>query len=157
MVLNLTDFSLIATDLIHILCNNSKLTYQRQLDDFSHGEMCILAHLCYRENGICAGVLCETLCMTTPRISAAISVMQKKGLVVRRTDPEDRRKVHIHITDEGRLLVNEKRDELTSRLSSLLSCLGEEDAKEYVRIMGRINTLAAANAALPVKEVSYDE
>lgn len=139
----MTDYSILAHELLLKLCDNARLRYQRDLGDFSHGEMSILDHLCYSEDGICPGVLCDTLGMTTPRISAAIASLQKKGLVTRETDPADRRKIHIFISEEGRALVTEKREELREHITKILISLGEDDAKEYVRIMGRINENAA--------------
>ena len=139
----MTIYKSLATELIAELCNNEKLSYRRNLGDFSHGEMSILAHLCYCENGACAGAIGESLTMTVPRVSAAISTLQEKGLVTKERDPEDKRKIHIYISREGRLLVDEKKRELEDAVSLLLSHLGEEDAEEYVRITKRINRIAA--------------
>ena len=138
----MTNYENLATELITELCNNEKLSYRRGLGDFSHGEMSILAHLCYRENGACAGAIGESLEMTVPRVSAAISTLQEKGLVTKERDPEDKRKIHIYVSREGRLLVEEKKRELEDAVTSLLSRLGEDDAGEYVRIIKRINKIA---------------
>ncbi len=135
----MTDFNLLAAQLLNELCDDARLRYRRDLEDFSHGEMSILTYLCYRENGACPGDLCEMLGMTTPRISAIIAGLQKKGLVSRVTDAGDRRKIHIYISDEGRTLVETKKESLRSDISRVLSLLGEDDAKEYVRIVSKIN------------------
>jgi len=135
----MTDYNLLASQLLGELCDNARLRYRRDLEDFSHGEMSILTYLCYRENGACPGDLCETLGMTTPRISAIIAGLQKKGLVSRVTDAGDRRKIHIYVSDEGRALVETKKEALRDDISRILSLLGEDDAKEYVRIIGKVN------------------
>ncbi|MBR6807599.1 MAG: winged helix-turn-helix transcriptional regulator [Clostridia bacterium] len=137
----MTDYSMLASQLLDELCDDSRLRYRRDLEDFSHGEMSILTYLCYTENGVCPGDLCETLGMTTPRISAIIAGLQKKGLVSRVTDAGDRRKIHIYISEEGRVLVDGKKDALRADISHILSLLGEDDAKEYVRIIGKINRI----------------
>lgn len=137
----MTDFNLLAAQLLNELCDDARLRYRRDLEDFSHGEMSILTYLGYRENGACPGDLCEMLGMTTPRISAIIAGLQKKGLVSRVTDAGDRRKIHIYISDEGRTLVESKKEALTGDISHILSLLGEDDAKQYVRIIGKINRI----------------
>lgn len=145
----MTNYETLAAELLTGLCDNEKLRYRRELGDFSHGEMSILTHLCYCENGVCPGVLGDELGMTTPRISAAISSLHKKGLVTRESDPEDRRRIHIYISREGRLLVSEKKQELESSITALLSHLGEDDAREYIRLTQKINRVAAG--ALPAE------
>lgn len=135
----MTDYNILAAQLLSELCDNARLRYRRELEDFSHGEMSILTYLCYTEDGACPGVLCDTLGMTTPRISAIIAGLQKKGLVSRVTDAEDRRKIHIYVSDEGRALVETKKETLKEDIAYILSLIGEDDAKEYVRIIGKVN------------------
>ena len=137
----MTDYTQLAEDLLLILRHNSKLSYRRELAGFSHGELLILTYLTENEGGIYAGNLCEKLDMTTPRISAAISSLQKKGLVTKETDTADRRKVRIYITSDGLELISQKKAELTATIEQILRALGDEDAKEYVRITSRINAL----------------
>ena len=49
--------------------------------------------------------LAEATYRDRPNISRILSGMEQRGLVVRRADPEDRRKTRIHITSRGRGLV----------------------------------------------------
>ncbi len=138
------DYSILAGELLEHLRENSKHKLQRETEDFAHGEMSILAYLCFKEDGVCPGILCTSLGMTTPRISAAISSLGKKQLITRASDPSDRRKIHIHISETGRMLVHNKHRKITCELAHLLESLGEDDAREYVRIVGRISESSKA-------------
>lgn len=131
----------LADKLFDILCTNARLTYQEDLGDFSHGELSILAYLRAERSGLCSGELAESLGMTMPRISAAISGLVKKGLVTKSTDSEDRRKIRIHITPAGIEHIIKKETRLREHISNILSKLGEEDAGEYVRISERIQSI----------------
>ena len=128
----------LAHELLCHLCHTSKLKFQRSTEDYTHGEMKILTLLCENDTGISPGYICNSLGMTTPRISAALASLEKKEFITRETDAVDKRRLHIHITGTGRALVSEKKDELAHALSQMLRSLGEHDAAEHVRIMGRI-------------------
>lgn len=132
------DYGTLAKELLNIMNENSRMKYRRDVADFAHGEMSILAYLCFHEDGVCAGRLCGELKMTTPRISAALSGLSKKNFIFKETDLNDRRRIHIFITDKGRELVIRKHEELQKDMTRMLRLLGERDAKEYVRLVGKI-------------------
>ncbi len=139
----MTDFKALADELLLVLRNNSRLRYRRDINVFSNGELSILAYLKENENGVFAGVLCKELGMTTPRISAAISSLQNKEFVFRVVDTVDRRRVRVFITDTGLQLIEQKKAELLILMENILLRLGENDAKEYVRLTKRINDITS--------------
>jgi DNA-binding MarR family transcriptional regulator len=55
------------------------------------------------------GQLGEELQMTSPNVSAALRSLEGLGLIVRRKDPNDRRKAYIEISDEGRSVIGDAR------------------------------------------------
>lgn len=59
-------------------------------------------------------------------------------MIERSSDKEDRRKVYISLTDEGKQLIARKHDEMVGRLEKVFYSLGEEDSKEYIRIMKKL-------------------
>lgn len=138
----MADYGALAEELLDHMRENSKLDYHRGAIDFSHGEMSILAHLCYKQDGVCPGTLCSVLGMTTPRVSAALAGLCRKSLIKRRGDPGDRRRIHIYITDKGRAYIDTRHRRLTDDIAVMLRSLGEDDAREYVRIVGRISSLS---------------
>ncbi len=56
----------------------------------------------WEEDGLTQGDLSARAGMTAPTTVVAIRRMVKEGLVVRKPDRKDRRKVRIHLTDKGR-------------------------------------------------------
>ncbi len=134
----MTDYNTLASELVEYIRECSDTKHNKYAEDYTHGEFRILTLLSTHTDGISPGDICELLSMTTPRISAAVAGLVRKGLVERVTDELDRRRLHIYITEKGSALVNGKRDELTASFAELLEYLGEEDARQYVRIMGRI-------------------
>ncbi len=135
------DYSVLADELLQYIKSNAKLKHQRATEDFTHGEMSILGYLHFAENGICPISLCNAVGMTTPRMSAALKRLTDKGLVKRRSDDFDRRRVHIFITEDGNALVEERYEKLRDDVAAVLEALGEADAREYVRILGRLSQI----------------
>lgn len=137
----MTDYTTMAAELLELMLENTKLEYHRGTVSFSRGEMSILAQLCYKKDGLSPGELCETLGMTTPRVSAVLSGLLRKEYICRTVDPSDRRRIHIYITDEGRSYTSARYSTLTDNITELLRSLGEDDAREYLRIVGKIGEL----------------
>lgn len=142
------NYDLLAEELLCHLRRTSSLELQRSAEDYIHGEIKILTLLCENDTGISPGHICSALEMTTPRISAALASLEKKEYITRRTDEADKRRLHVYVTDSGRGLVEKKKAELSRHLSGMLSSLGEEDASDYVRIIGRICENAGSRAAV---------
>lgn len=61
----------------------------------------------WEEDGLTQGDLSSRAGMTAPTTVVAIRRMVKDGLVVRKQDENDRRKVRIHLTKKGRRFRNE--------------------------------------------------
>ncbi|MCL2085213.1 MAG: transcriptional regulator, partial [Oscillospiraceae bacterium] len=90
----------------------------------------------------------EALCVSSARVTAALNSLERKGYITRRIDGADRRRVLIALTPSGRAEAERVRGTLLDILEKMLRSLGEYDAKEYVRITGRMAELALSEASL---------
>ena len=109
----------------------------------SSGERGILSYLHYYQDGVLAGDLSRDMGVTTGRIAVALKSLEKKGLIERCTDERDRRCVIVHITPEGVRVVEALYSSVLDSMEQMLIQLGEQDAKEYVRIIKRIAQMSA--------------
>lgn len=62
----------------------------------------------------------------------------KEGLVERTRSVDDRRVVHIQITDSGKDVFDRFREARRARMRAILLKMGQEDAREFVRIFNRV-------------------
>ncbi len=83
----------------------------------------------WEEDGLAQGDLSWRVGMTAPTTVVAIRRMVDDGLVVRKEDEEDRRKVRIHLTRRGRQL----RDELLPLAFEVNSIATEGFSKKEIR------------------------
>jgi DNA-binding MarR family transcriptional regulator len=68
-----------------------------------------------------------------------LNSLEEKGLITRRIDSDDRRKIIVEITPKGTEHIENLHREATENLKRLLMTIGEKDSKEFVRILGRLS------------------
>jgi DNA-binding MarR family transcriptional regulator len=71
-------------------------------------------------------------------ISSALDRLEKRGLVVRRRRPGDRRVVHIELTGAGHRLVTKIRGQQVEVCRNMLARLGELDREELIRLVAQL-------------------
>lgn len=99
--------------------------------------------------------LSDELQVSTARVAALLNSLEKKGYVERSPDLTDRRKIIVTITPAGLQFSNQHHAHLRRSIETMLAALGETDAKEYVRLVGRIlEVLADTNF---IKELPHDQ
>ena len=103
------------------------------------GEMAVLRLLAMENRALTAGEISRMLHMTTSRIAAVLGALDKKALIVRSTDAQDKRRVQVTLTTKGLAICHRKKQAALKNISNALSQLGEKDAREFVRLMRRMN------------------
>lgn len=123
------------TEIMHRLqCNPTEI--QTRL--MTQGELFILSYLEKHNGHALPGELAEAMGVSTARISTALNNMEKKEFILRKADHHDRRRVDVTITPKGSKYIIDKCNELMEQRKKLLNELGNEDAKDFIRILGRI-------------------
>ena len=93
------------------------------------GETPVLQYLSSADGDVIPSKIAKKLGLSRARMSHILDALETKGYVMRRTDPSDRRRVLVSITESVALLSNQ------------LSSLGEHDAQELVRILNKAYSL----------------
>ena len=118
---------------------------------FSHNEMIknsfippshmkLLFHLSMKKStSVSRAAKC--LDISKPNMTPIIDKLISEGLVHRYTDPEDRRKLKIELTDKAYKFLEEKKIEMKSSLSAKIASLEEDDLIKldyYITEMNKI-------------------
>lgn len=107
------------------------------------------------------GMLAACSHATPGAVSQTLKSLEEKGLIVRRRGEGDSRSVTISLTNAGREFEKEGRRLHDERFMHMLEFLGEDDAREFVRIVNRMlefeeshpwKDAAASNALRSEKE-----
>ena len=98
--------------------------------------------------------LSDELQVSTARIAAMLNSLEKKGYIQREMDASDRRKIIVSLTPVGLHFANHHLADMQCNLAKLLEQMGEVDAKEYVRLVGKI--LEIVSTSNDLKESVHD-
>lgn len=108
------------------------------------GKINALHALHHHPEGMTPTALARACQVSTARITKTLDQLEGRGLVERRASARDRRSVNVMLTEKGTTEVSRRIEEINSYVGGILSELGEDDAKELVRISGRLAQVVAA-------------
>ena len=138
------DYSELAADLLNVMQLHRKAKPQRNIDESMHGEIFVLKYIADHNGGVLPGEIGQEMNVSSARIAAALNSLEKKGLITRRIDTSDRRKILVGITQAGKEQAQEHYQTVLGVTAKMLELLGEHDAKEYVRIMKKMAEMLPA-------------
>ena len=99
----------------------------------SMGEDPVLEYLSRQDEGMNPSDLASKLGYTRPRMTRILDSLETKGYVKRIPDENDRRRVIVYCTNEGRAHAHDNSSGGVSGLAATLSKMGEHDARELLR------------------------
>ena len=105
------------------------------------GEMAVLRLLGRETSMPTAGDICRMTGMKTPRLAAVLKSLEKKAMIERCIDENDKRKVMVRLTQEGAAFCRSKKEEAIAHTTKILEHFGENDAQEYVRLMKKLREI----------------
>lgn len=125
-------------ELVRLLDEYPREARDNRFSSTLRGEMAVMRLLhSGAKQKMTAGELSSRLGMTTSRIAAVLGSLQKKGLLERESDEEDRRRVMVSLTEAGDRLCEKRKRHFMSKISKMLAMLGE-DAPTFVHLLGRV-------------------
>ena len=81
--------------------------------------------------------LAETLNLSTARIAAVLGNLEKRGLISRTMDPDDRRKINVSLTERGKEVAKAEKQEMRAKIVRVFELMGEEDTKKYLELTAK--------------------
>jgi DNA-binding MarR family transcriptional regulator len=94
--------------------------------------------------------IAERLIVTTASVTSLLDTLERRGLVERRPDPTDRRKLLIVITPDGKAIVDQFLPEVVALQTAALATLNETQRRQLVELLA---TLGANLTTLDPDEV----
>jgi MarR family 2-MHQ and catechol resistance regulon transcriptional repressor len=105
--------------------------------DLSSGQFGVLEAL-YHLGPLYQGELGEKLLQSKGNISTIISNLEKRDLVERRRDPDDRRYVNVHLTEAGEALITDVFPDHVDRVVEAFDVLDEEEIEAFSRLCKKL-------------------
>ncbi|MBQ8510757.1 MAG: winged helix-turn-helix transcriptional regulator [Clostridia bacterium] len=104
-------------------------------------EMGVLNIIVKREGHFTPVMIAELLDVSKPMVTAHITVLEKKGYIVREYSKDDRRSFYVIPTDKARELVKTTSETMSRYLHQIESALGEDDFETLLRILSDANNI----------------
>lgn len=132
------DYSGLANEFMEIMSQMRKHNIHKPISESMQGEMHVLYHIYKHKDYAMPSEISNEICVSTARVAATLNSLEKKGLITRKIDVNDRRRILVELTPSGMEQIEKHRQMIMEFTIKLLRYLGENDAKEYVRIMRRL-------------------
>jgi DNA-binding MarR family transcriptional regulator len=88
--------------------------------------------------------IASRLIITTASMTSLLDTLERRGLVQRAPDVEDRRRVVVTITGEGRRVIRSLLPEMLALQDEVAAALSPGDRAELVRLLGTLRSGIAA-------------
>lgn len=116
----------------------------QQLKELEQGENGILRTLFLFEEeakkDVTPGDLCTLQNLTSGRIASTLKSLEKKNCIRRITDCNDRRRIFIQLTENGRNIAEKITQKIHQNIQSMIDKLGEKDFGEFIRLLNLVNS-----------------
>ena len=132
------DYTELAEQLTKKLQALGKARPHKFIMEAQRGEPLVLHYISERGGSVLPGDVSHEMRVSSARIAATLNKLEAKGLITRRIDTSDRRKILVEITREGVDLASKHRRIIIDDTAKILFLLGERDAREYVRLTGKL-------------------
>lgn len=141
--------------LIAIMHRWGKGNFQPFLDNVSQSEFYLLLGLQHNfgkpgEQGVRTMDLADVLYVSAPAISRTLGNLEKKGLVIRYIDKEDKRNSYATLSEEGAKVVEESLRRLMDFFDSVICEMGKDRFHEMIDLMYCFND--SLNTVIKKKE-----
>ena len=111
------------------------------VSEIARGEGAVLIYLMDGHEGANASEISQQFDINSSRVAAVLNALSKKGYIQRVVDAQDKRKIKVFITEQGRVFAQQRREEIEDYFQKMLEILGEEDTKEYLRLCCKVNQI----------------
>ena len=98
---------------------------------------------------ISPSLISERVIVPSATMTATLDLLENRGLVTRRQNPEDRRGILVEITDDGRSLVDSLLAGVREVELKTMGALSLAERKQLLRLLGKVLASAAEVAAAP--------
>lgn len=112
---------------------------QREMVRGAHGEAFAIRQLAHIGT-MTPSQLADAMHATSGRVSTLLASMEKKGLVTREVDPDDRRVVRVSLTEAGRERGRRDMREMRDAVCWIFSQMGERRTREFLDLTGEFMT-----------------
>ena len=100
-----------------------------------------------RHKGASLSEVAEHIGLTLPTMSTLVDGLVARNYAIRRTHPDDRRRMTLELSDRGQMILRSAREATQSYLAQLLGTLSAAEQSTIIKAMGSLRRLFAEGVA----------
>jgi DNA-binding MarR family transcriptional regulator len=139
------DYNDLAKELLRNMQSVRKAKHQRYVEEGARGEAFVLNCIKECRDGVVPGNISDTAGISSARVAAVLNCLENKSMITREIDSNDRRRIIVKLTQKGTEHAEEQEKRYIEAMENILRLLGEDDAREYVRLTGRMAEVLCEN------------
>jgi len=124
--------------LVHVTWDK-RSRMQREMLRGAKGEPFVVQQL-YIKGPMTPSQIAQAMGATTGRVSTLLAGLEKKGQIVREPDPDDRRSVHVRLTESGEERAHRQREDMREAVCWIFSQMGERRTREFIDLTAEFTT-----------------
>ena len=105
------------------------------INESMRGEQFALQYIYQQKKQVLPSEICQYMHISSARVAATLNSLEKKGLITRQIDKNDRRRILVKLTPQGKEAAQSHQQQVLEKTSKMLKTLGEHDAQEFIRIL----------------------
>jgi len=140
------DYNALALELIKKMQALRKFKPHKHINESLQGETFVLHFIAHHGDDVLPSEIGHKMDVSSARIAATLNRLEEKGLITRQIDTADRRKILVKLTEVGKEIAERHEEIVLTETIKMLTALGEYDAKEYVRITGKLTEIIQLEA-----------
>ena len=133
------DYTALAREYMEVLFQMRNRKASKKITDSMHGEHVMLTYLSHHGGSGIPSEISNELGISTARIAATLNSLEAKGLLTRRIDELDRRRILVELTPAGQMKESEHEKHIVNMMVHMLENLGEQDATEFLRNLKKLS------------------
>ena len=122
-------------ELYNLLAELLNRKLNRTVLDSIRGEYGVLRYLSHVQDRVSAGVLTNQMHVVPGRMTDILKSLESKALIERHRDDEDRRRVLVCITEQGKKQARKMREYIRKEYQGMFQLLGQKDTEELIRLL----------------------
>jgi MarR family transcriptional regulator, 2-MHQ and catechol-resistance regulon repressor len=118
---------------IHEKVREQMLMYKLNVTEFS------VMEVLYQKGTLTIQQICQNVLISSGSMTYVIDKLEKRGLLKRNACPNDRRAIHISLTQDGLNLMDTIMPKYLDMVDGLFEALDPEEAETFLKLLKKVN------------------
>lgn len=113
----------------------------QSIDAGAAGMRAILLYLADAQENVTASKISDYMKVSTARVTVLLQKMEVRGLIEKKRDPEDNRRIKVALSARGRELAAQMQKQVNAHVEAMIDQIGMERMLEFAAISQEIHSI----------------